>query len=233
MGLPKIDLPIFELELPSTGETFKYRPFTVKEEKILLVAAESNDAMQQILAIKQVVNNCAIDIDVAELPMFDLEYLLLLLRARSVDNSISFDIQDPDTEEYVKLNVDIDKIKLTRPEGHTNQVKINEDYTLFLRYPSINEFIKITQFESNDPLASYYIMVSCLDKVASEDEVYSFKNYTSKEIESFMDDVSGDAIKGIQNFFETMPKLRHEMPYTNNLGAEKTFVVEGIRTFFI
>lgn len=232
MGLPKIDLPIFEAKLPSTGETIQYRPFTVKEEKILLVAGQAEDPMQQVMAIKQVVNNCLLEKDVGTLAMFDLEYILLMLRARSVDNTVTFEIRDPETEEIVKLELDIDKVKLTEIEGHTNKVKINEEYTLFLKYPTIDEFIKITGIDDNDPLASYFVMVSCLDRVASEDEVFEFSKYTQKEIDQFMEDVSGDVVKGIKAFFDTMPKLRHEMPYTNNKGEEKTFVVEGIRSFF-
>lgn len=233
MALPKIDLPIYEAILPSTGETVKYRPFTVKEEKILLVAQESQEAMQQITAVKQVVNNCLIGVDSSDLPMFDLEYIMLLLRARSVDNSIKFNVTDPDTMQEVELELDIDKVIVTKAEGHTNEVKINDDYTLFLKYPTIDEFIKITSFEENDPLASYFVMVSCLNSVASEDEVHEFKNYSQKEIDDFMENVSGDVVKGIQKFFETMPKLRHEMTYTNSNGDEKTFVLEGIRSFFI
>lgn len=230
--LPKIDLPIYEMTLPSTKQKIKYRPFTVKEEKILLVAAESDDVTQQITAIKQVVSNCCFDVDATNLAMFDLEYLLLVLRSRSVDNGIVFNILDPDTEEKVSLELDIDNVRLTENKEHTNEVKINDDYILYLKYPTIDEFIKITTFEADDPLVSYFIMVSCLDKVASSDEVFEFKNYTEKEVNQFMEDVSGDVVKGIQRFFETMPKLRHEMPYKNNKGDDKTFVVEGIRSFF-
>lgn len=232
MALPKIDLPIFEAVLPSTGVKVKYRPFTVKEEKILLVAGESDDAEQQILAIKQIANNCVYDIDVSTLAMFDLEYLLLLLRARSVDNNINFQIADPDTGEDIKLTLDIDNVIFKKDESHTNEVRINDDFMLYLKYPSIDEFIKISTLDGSDPLASYFVMVSCLDKVASEDEVHEFKNYTSKEIDDFMENVSGEVVKGIQKFFDTMPKLRHEMKYVNKEGKEQTFVVEGIRTFF-
>lgn len=234
MALPKIDLPMFECKIPSTGEIVKYRPFTVKEEKILLVGAQAaeEDPMQQIMAIKQVVNNCLIDTDVSKLAMFDLEFILLMLRARSVDNNISFEIIDPDTQENVKLELDIDAVVLTEQEGHSNEVRINDEYTLFLKYPTIDEFIKITAIEDNDPLASYFVMVSCLDKVASEDEVFDFAKHTQKEVDQFMEDVSGEVVKGIKAFFDTMPKLRHEMKYTNKNGDEKTFVVEGIRSFF-
>lgn len=232
MKLPKIDLPIMELELPSTGEKVKYRPFTVKEEKILLVAAESESAEQEVLAAKQIVNNCLIDKDVSELAMFDLEYVLMILRARSVNNNITFSVKDPETEEQIELELDIDKVEITRDPNHTKQIKINDDYALFLKYPSIDEFIKIVQMDSNDPLTNYYLLISCLDKLASEDEVYDFKEYTQEDIDAFMDDMTGEVIKDIQNFFETMPKLRHEMKYTNSNGKEQTFVVEGMRSFF-
>lgn len=233
MALPKIDLPIFEMTLPSTGETIKYRQYTVKEEKILLVAQESNEPGAEILAMKQIVNNCLIDVDISDLAMFDLEYVHLVLRSKSVDNTMSFTIKDPDTEEDVPLTVDINKISMSRSEGHTNEVKINDEYTLFLRYPSIDSFVKITEMSPSDPLVNYFIMVSCLDKLASEDEVHYFKEYGEQDIDAFMEGLSGEVIKGIQTFFETMPRLRHDLPYKNKNGEEKTFVIEGLRTFFI
>lgn len=233
MALPKIDLPIYELTLPSTKEKIKYRPFTVKEEKILLVAQESDDAEQEVLAAKQVVNNCLIDKDVTELAMFDLEYVLLILRSRSVDNTINFAITDPDTDEVVQLEANIEDITLTVENDHSNEVKINDDFVLYLKYPTIDEFVRIVQSDPNDPLINYTILISCLDKVASEDEAYSFKDYSQDEIDQFMDNVSGSVIRQIQTFFETMPKLRHEMKYKNKEGNEKTFVIEGMKSFFI
>lgn len=232
-NLPKIQLPIFELELPSSGKKIKYRQFTVKEEKILLVAQESEDTEQAILSIKQVVNNCIFDVSVDDLAMFDLEYILLMLRSKSVDNKIKFGIKDPDTEETVELELDLNNIKITRNQDHTNKVKINDEYTLFLRYPKIEQFIMLAKGDTKDPLINYNIMISCLDKVASEDTVYKFTDYTSEEIDEFMENLQGDVIKGIEQFFETMPKLRHEMKYTNKQGKEQTFVIEGMRSFFI
>jgi|TARA_B110000879_G_scaffold116638_1_gene155119 hypothetical protein len=233
MALPKIDLPIFELELPSTGEKIKYRPFTVKEEKIFLIAQESKEAQQEVLAVKQVVNNCLIDHNVDNMPMFDLEYVMLVLRSKSVNNVIEFLVTDPETEEKIELSLDIEQVIVEMPEKGTEQVKINEDYSLFLKYPSINEYAKIVTMDSADPLINYTMMVSCLDKVASDDEVFNFAVYTDNEIRDFVDGLSTDVIKGIQNFFEKMPKLRHEMKYTNKEGKEQTFVVEGMRSFFI
>lgn len=233
MALPKIDLPIFELELPSTGKKIKYRPFTVKEEKIFLVAQESNDAQQEVLAVRQVVNNCLLDHDVDTMPMFDLEYIMLILRSKSVNNIIEFKINDPETEELLELSLDIETITVEMPAKGVEQVKINEEYSLFLKYPSINEFAKIISMDAGDPLVNYVMMVSCLDKIASDDEVFLFSNYSDKEVQDFVDGLSTEVIKGIQNFFDTMPKLRHEMPYTNKDGNERTFVVEGMRSFFI
>ena len=165
--------------------------------------------------------------------MFDLEYMMLLLRARSVDNNITFNIKDPDTLEDVTLEMDIDAVRLKTTDGHTNQVPINDEYMLILKYPTIDEFIKISELEDNDPLITYIVMVSCLDSVVSEDEQFKFANYSDKEIDEFMENTSGDVVAGIKRFFETMPKLRHELKYTNKEGNEKTFVIEGIRTFFI
>lgn len=232
MALPKIDLPIFEAKLPSTGEVIKYRPFTVKEEKILLVAQESNETAQEVLAVKQIVNNCLINFNVEDLSMFDLEFVMLLLRARSVDNEIQFTVKDPDTEENVQLSLDIDAVKLSKSDDHTNQIKINDTYTLFLKYPTIDDYVRTQQMDPNDPLINYVMMVGCLDKLVSDDEVHNIKDYSSEDVDAFVEDFSGDVVKGIQKFFETMPKLRHELKYKNKNGDDKTFVIEGMKSFF-
>ena len=231
--LPKIDLPIYELTLPSTGEKIKYRPFTVKEEKILLVASESDDPSQEIIAAKQVVNNCLIENSVTDFAMFDLEIVLLTLRSRSVDNTINFKVTDPDTEEEVELIIDLEETKVTKDPEHTNQIKINDQYTLFLKYPTIDEFIKIAEMNPEDPLVNYMIMVSCLDKVASADESYSFKNYSQSEVDEFMENIEGSVVAGIQKFFETMPKLAHTIKVKNpNTEVESEVVLEGLSSFF-
>lgn len=232
MSLPKIDLPIFELKLPSTGRKIKYRPFTVKEEKILLVAQESNDREQELIAAKQVVQNCLIKTDVSKLAMFDLEYVMMVIRAKSVDNKVKFTIGDPDTLERVELELNVDEVQVVKDKEHTKKIKINDEFTLFLKYPTIDEFQKIVTMDANDPLANYHILTSCLDQLASEEETHSFKDYGQEEIDEFMNSMTGEVMKDIQKFFETMPKLRHEMKYTNSDGVEKTFVIEGLRSFF-
>jgi hypothetical protein len=233
MPLPKIDIPIFEMELPSTKKKLKYRPFTVKEEKILLVAQEANDPEQEILAARQVISNCIIDEDVSSFAMFDLEYVLLVLRSRSVDNTITFQIKDPDTEESIQLVIDAENVKFMEDESHTNKIALDETYTLFLKYPTIEEFTSIIKMDDDDPLVNYFVMISCLDYIASEDEVHYFKDYENSDIDAFMDNLDGGVIKKIEHFFSTMPKLRHEMKYKNKEGKDKTFVIEGMRSFFI
>jgi len=235
MALPKIDLPLFEMTLPTSQKTVKYRQYTVKEEKILLVANESKDAMQEILALKQVVNNCLVDANVEEFPMVDLEYAYLMLRSKSVDNSLDFNIKDPETDEEIALKLNIEDIIFNVGDDfeESSKIKLNDDYTLFLKLPNIDNFVKIIEMDPNDPLVNYFILVSCLDKVASEDEIHEFKNYTEKEIDGFMETLTNVVITQIQKFFENMPRLRHEMKYVNSNGKEQTFVVEGMRTFFI
>jgi hypothetical protein len=233
MSLPKIDMPIFEMTLPSSGSIIKYRPFTVKEEKILLIAQESKELKPAIEGVKQVVNNCLIDASIEDFAMFDLEYILLLLRSKSVDNNVKFMIKDPDTFENVELEIDLQEVKVTTHPDHTNRVKVNDVYTIFLKYPTIDQFMKFVDSDQNDSLATYNVMISCLDRVASEEEVYKFSDFSRDEIDKFMEDLSGEVLIQVKNFFDTMPKLRHEMRYKNKNGVEKTFVLEGMQSFFI
>lgn len=233
MALPKIDLPLYQCELPSTGKKIKYRPFTVKEEKILLTAQESKDTTQIILAIKQILNNCLQEVDVSTLSVFDIEYMLIQLRSRSVDNMTEFEVTDPETEEKVKLELNLSDVKIRRDENHTNKIKISDEYTLFLRYPTIDQFETMLEKEEQSAEDSYNVMLSCLDKLASKDDVYKFNDFPKKEVDEFVESLQGDTIKSIKTFFDTMPRVRHEIPYTNSKGSKKTFVLEGTQTFFI
>jgi glycine cleavage system regulatory protein len=233
MALPKIDLPLYQCELPSTGKKIKYRPFTVKEEKILLTAQESKDPAQIMLAIKQILNNCLYEIDVSHLAIFDIEYMLIQLRSRSVDNTAEFEITDPETEEKIKLEINLADVKVKRNKDHTNKIKISEEYTLFLHYPNIDQFEDLMEKEEQSTEDSFNVMISCLDKLASKDDVYKFKDFPKKEVDEFVDSLHSDTIKEIKKFFDTMPKIRHEMPYVNSKGDQKTFVLEGTQTFFI
>lgn len=230
--LPTIKSPLFELTVPSTGKKVKYRPFTVKEEKILLIANESDDPEQAILAVKQVVSNCFTGVNIDELAMFDLEYLLLELRSKSVDNTVSFSINDPSGEK-ISLTLDLDNIKLIKEDDHTNKIVLDEEYALLMRYPTINEFTLLMK-NPTDKEINFKIMVACMDTLASTDgSVYKLKDYNEEELNGFIDSLGAEAIKQIRNFFATMPRLRHEMKYKLSTGEEKIFVIEGMQTFFL
>lgn len=233
MPLPKIDLPLYELVLPSNKKKIRYRPFTVKEEKILLTAQQSKDADQIITAVKQIVNNCLQDYDIDKLALFDLEYLLINIRSRSIDNNVEFEIEDPDTKEQIKLKLDLQNVKVHRDENHTNKIELDETYTLFLKYPNIDSFSEIIDAKELSPEKSYEILISCIDKLASENEVYNFKDFTKKQIDEFVESLHSDVTKKIKTFFDTMPKVRHEMPYVNSKGEHKIFTIQGTQSFFI
>lgn len=233
MALPKIDLPIYELTLPSNNKKIKYRPFTVKEEKILLTAQQSKDAEQIVIAIKQIVNNCIIDYDIDDLSLFDLEYILINIRSKSVDNSVEFEIEDPDTKEKIKLVLNLDQVKVHRNEKHNNKIVLDDTYTLFLKYPGIDDFSEILKGTEISSEKSYEILMSCIDKLASEDEVYNFKDFTKKQVDDFIESLHADTIKRIKEFFDTMPKVRHEMTYKNSNGEEKVFTIQGTQSFFM
>jgi hypothetical protein len=231
--LPKIQSPIFELTLPSTGESVKYRSFTVKEEKILLIAQETKDIEQALLSIKQVVNNCLIGKDVDDISIFDLEYILMNVRAKSIDNTVKFSINDYDTGEKVELELDLNEIKVNTPENHTKEIRISDDYVLYMRYPTIDEFGRLIKNGVNDPETNYDIMLSCMDKLAAGDgSIYKFSDFSKEDVDTFAQDLTADVIKKIKNFFDTMPRLRHEIEYKDKNGKTKKFVIEGMETFF-
>jgi hypothetical protein len=233
MALPKIDLPLFELTIPSTNKKVKFRPFTVKEEKILLIAQESNDSKQMVLAIKQILNNCLQDIDVNSLATFDLQYVLLNIRAKSVNNEVTFNIKDPDTNESIELTIDINDIEIKRSKDHNKVIKITDTIALQMRYPTIEyiEDIDPEQEKSSNDL--YKIMVECIESVVDGDQVYKLKDFTEQEVTDFLDSLTAEVAMKIKGFFDTMPVMRYEKKYKNKNGAEKTFVAEGMETFFI
>lgn len=233
MPLPKIELPLYELTLPSTGKKIKYRPFTVKEEKILLTAQQSKEPEQIILAIKQIINNCVQDYDVDKLALFDLEYILINIRSKSVDNNVEFEIEDPDTLEKIKLSLDLQNVKVYKDEKHTNKIQIDDKYVLFLKYPTVDNFAEILKKEEISADESYNILISCIDMLASEDEVFNFKDFTKKQVDEFIESLHSDVTKKIKTFFDTMPKVRHEMPYINSNGDEKVFTIQGTQSFFM
>jgi hypothetical protein len=231
MALPKIELPLFELEVPSTGKKVKYRPFTVKEEKILLIAQEAKDIDQIVLAMKQIINNCVQGVDPEKLATFDMEYLVINIRSKSVNNVVDFKIRDPETNEEVPLSLNLDDVKVRFTPDHNNVIRINDDSVIVMRYPTINEISALLKSKTKE--AMFDIMVACIDKIESAGSVYLTDEYSKEEMIEFVDGLTNSTLSGIQKFFDTLPVLRFERKYINKNGVEKTFVVEGMETFFL
>lgn len=234
MALPKIDLPLFQITIPSTGKKTTFRPFTVKEEKIMLIARESKDIDQIILSVKQIINNCVEGVDVEKLAVFDIEYLMINIRSKSVSNDVSFSIKDPDTNETVMLNFDIEKVNITKNPEHNPVIQINDTYHVKMRYPTINELKTLAAAnEGKQTEAVFSIMMSCIEAIMTEDQVYKLEEFSDKEVADFIDSLSTTTVQLIQKFFETMPQMRIELPYKTKEGVTKTFVIQGVETFFI
>ena len=238
MPLPKIATPTYELELPSTGESINYRPFLVKEEKLLVLALETEDTKQITTAIKNVLKNCVLTkgIKVDNLPTFDIEFLFLNIRGKSVGEEIEVNIICPDDEEtQVPVTIDLDDIKVQKNDEHTNQIKLDKDLMMELKYPSLEQFIK-NNFDFNDKNAmdqSFELIATCIDKIYTADEVWATADCTKKEVREFLEQMNSSQFKEIETFFETMPKLSHTVKVTNPKTKVKSDVVlEGLASFF-
>ena len=238
MPLPKIATPTYELELPSTGKTIQYRPFLVKEEKLLVIALESEDNKQITTAIKAVLKSCVLTkgIKVESLPTFDIEYLFLNIRGKSVGEELDVNIVCPDDEKTeVGVQIYLDDIEVQRNENHTNQIKLDDNFMMEMKYPSLDEFIK-SNFDFNDKNQmdqSFQLIASCIDKVYSEDEVWATADCTKKEVNEFLESMNSNQFKEIETFFTTMPKLSHTITVKNpNTKVESEVVLEGLASFF-
>ena len=238
MPLPKIATPTYQLELPSTEKTVTYRPFLVKEEKVLVIALESEDTKQITNAIKAVLKSCVLTkgIKVETLPTFDIEYLFLNIRGKSVGEELDVTVICPDDEKTeLPLKIDLDDIQVQKSEDHTNKIKLDDNLMMELKYPSLDQFIK-SNFDFNEKNAmdqSFQLIASCIDKIYNEEEVWAAADCTKKEMNEFLESRNSSQVKEIEKFFETMPKLKHEIKVTNpNTGVESDVVLEGLASFF-
>ena len=238
MPLPKIVTPTYELELPSSGETIQYRPFLVKEEKVLVIALESEDTKQITNAIKTVLKNCiqTRGIKVEQLPTFDIEYLFLNIRGKSVGETVDVNVTCPDDEvTTTKVTIDLDAIQVQKNEEHTNQIKLDDSIMMELKYPSLEQFIK-SNFDFTDQNQmdqSFQLIGQCIDKIYTADEVWAAADCTKKEVNEFLESMNSNQFKEIEKFFETMPKLSHTINITNpKTKVESEVVIEGLASFF-
>ena len=238
MPLPKIATPTYELVLPSTEKTVRYRPFLVKEEKLLVLALESEDNKQITTAIKTVIKSCVSTkgIKVETLPTFDIEFLFLNIRGKSVGEELEVNIVCPDDKvTEVPVVIDLDDIQIQKVDDHTNQIKIDDSIMMEMKYPSLDQFIK-NNFdfnEGNQMDQSFELIASCIDKIYTEDEVWSTADCTKKEVKEFLDSMNSSQFKEIEHFFETMPKLSHTITVKNpKTKVESDVVLEGLASFF-
>ena len=238
MPLPTITTPSYELELPSTGKRIKYRPFLVKEEKLLVLALETENTKDISTAIKTVLKNCiqTRGVKIDKLPTFDIEFLFLNIRGKSVGEEIEVNLIAPDDEvTSVPVTINIDDIKISKKKDHTNKIKLDESLMMEMKYPSLDEFVKNNfDFDGEvDMDQSFDLIASCIDKIYNEEEVWSTADCTKKEVKDFLEQMNSMQFKEIESFFDSMPKLSHSVTFTNpKTKVESTVVLEGLSSFF-
>ena len=238
MPLPTISTPTYELTLPSSNRKVKFRPFLVKEEKILILAMESQDTKQIVRSVKDVISKCILTrgIKVEKLSTFDIEYLFLNIRGKSVGEDIEVMVTCPDDgKTQVPMSINIDSIKIQRDKNHTKDIKLDDVYTLRMKYPSLNEFIK-NNFGAVENMGvddTFDLIASCIDQVYSEEESWASEECTKKELSDFVESLNSSQFKLVENFFVTMPKLAHTIKVTNpNTKVESEVKIEGLQSFF-
>ena len=242
MPLPKINTPTYDLTLPSTGKKIKYRPFLVREEKILIMALETEDMAQITNAVIEILDECILTkgISVTKLATFDIEYLFLNVRSKSVGETVEVNVTCPDDEKTsVQMEINIDSIKVQKVRGHKNIIKLDDQYSMKLKYPSMTEFIE-SNFESGDDGGegsdidkSLSMITSCIEMIYDNEESWDASDSSQQELEEFIEQLNSKQFKSIEKFFETMPKLSHKVKVKNpKTGVESQVVLEGLASFF-
>lgn len=237
MPLPKLSAPTYELEVPSTGKKIKYRPFLVKEEKILLLAMETEDEKQMADAVKTILSNCiqTARFKVDSLALFDIEYIFLNIRGKSVGETVDLTITCPDDGiTSVPVTLNLDDIKVQKSEDHTNIIKLTDDVSIVMKYPSMDLFIKNNMKESTSEVDDVFEIASmCIDQIVEGEDVYEAANFSKKEILEFLEGMDTRQFVEMQKFFETMPKLSHTVDIENpSTSVKSTVVIEGLASFF-
>ena len=238
MPLPKINTPTYELVLPSSGKKIKYRPFLVREEKILIMALETEDVKQITDSVIQILNSCILTkgIDITKLATFDIEYLFLNVRSKSVGETVEIVLTCPDDNKTtVPTSIDIDSIKIKKDKKHKDTIKLDDNLSLKLKYPSMQQFIE-NNFEASDKNEvsnTLDMIISCIDAIFNEEESWPASESTKKELEDFVDQLNTKQFKMIEDFFATMPKLTHTVKVKNpKTNVESTIILEGLAAFF-
>ena len=239
MPLPKINTPTYQLTLPSNNKKIKYRPFLVREEKILILALESNDAKQISSSIVEIMADCieTKGVDITKLPSFDIEYLFLNIRAKSVGETVEVVITCPDDKKTtVDTTINIDDIKIKKTPGHKNIIKLDDKYSMKLKYPSMQQFIDAnfdTDEEGSQVAQSINMLSTCIDMIYDDEESWDAADSSPDELNSFIEQLNTKQFKEVESFFETMPKLEHIVEVTNpKTGKTSKVKLEGLASFF-
>ena len=239
MPLPKINTPTYELTLPSNNKKVRYRPFLVREEKILVLAMESGDQKQITDAIVEIINDCLLtkNVDVAKLPTFDIEYLFLNVRSKSVGETVEVNVTCPDDgKTTVETSINIDDIKVKKDKGHKMIIKLDDKYSMKLKYPSIDQFIENNfDFDNADTNVSQALSMlsTCIDMIYDQEESWDASESTKEELGEFIDQLNTKQFKVVEQFFKTMPMLTHTLKVKNpNTDVESEVVLEGLVSFF-
>tara|TARA_Y100000114_G_scaffold33021_1_gene28397 strand:+ start:326 stop:1051 length:726 start_codon:yes stop_codon:yes gene_type:complete len=240
MPLPTIETPTYELKVPSSGKKIKYRPFLVKEEKILIIALESKDQNEITNAVKDVLKKCILTrgVKVDDFPTFDIEYIFLNIRAKSIGEDIRLTVTCPDDgETQVPVTVYVDEIKVIKQEGHETDIVIDDKLTLRMKYPSLNQFVENNFEVDDDPETlvnkTFKVVADCMDTVFTEEDAWEAKDYSSDERVKFIEQLNSKQYKKVEKFFATMPKLSHTIEVINPKTKKKnSIVMEGLADFF-
>jgi hypothetical protein len=230
MALPKIKHPTYAITIPSTQQKVNIRPFTVQEEKLLLMAKQSNSTEDTVNTIKQLITNCIIEnINADKLSTFDIEYIFIKLRAKSLGEIVDLEFKDSETDENIKFRVNLDDVEVKFNPEHKNKFIIQGDIGIVMRYPTLNE-IKLIESKNNEEKAILDILFKCIDKIYDNDNVYS--DFTEDELYDFINNLPLDSINKIKDFFDTMPSVEHTIKIKNKEGKTRDIVLKGLNSFF-
>lgn len=235
MALPKIKHPTYSVTIPSTGQEINIRPFTVQEEKLLLMAKSSDNVNDTVTTIKQVINNCIMEnVDIDKLSTFDIEYLFIKLRAKSVGEIVDLEYIVPETKENIKFKINLDEIQVKKNPDHKNKFNLYENIGVVMRYPTLNELKNIQNVDSQNDVDnqndSMEVLFKCIDKIYDDDTVYN--DFNEQELQEFVNSLPIDSLNNIKNFFETMPSVEHNVKLKTNDGKEIDVNLKGLNSFF-
>ena len=236
MALPKIDVPIYELTVPSTDEKIKYRPFLVKEEKLLLIAMESGENSDILRAVKDIVDSCTFNkMKIGNMPMFDVEYIFLQIRSKAVGEVSTLRVLClDDMKTYAKVEVDLNEIEVRVTDAHTNKIELSDEMGVIMKYPTVDSFVE-NKIDDISPANMLDVIVTCIDKIYDKkgEEVFDAKDSTKKELVDFVEQMNTTQFADVQKFFDTMPSLTHEIMVKNpKTKKESKVTLNGLNDFF-